>query len=172
MSWTLSVNARKAEFLAALERAEPVHKGELHPEAEVQVDALRTFLAAVVPTYEPDDGMVGLYATGGGGTAQGLVSVSLSVASETIPEPAVEVTPDLAEARGAARSRYAAGERPEAPGAVDRRALETQAEVDASDPTREAYQPDREPGQPASAPTSLAEDAKVAAAARKAARPK
>lgn len=171
MSWTLSVSARKADLSEALDRAEAVHKGDLHPDAEKQVEAVKALVRAALPTYEHDDGMVGLYATGGGGTGAGLLSVSLSVASETIPpEPETAPEPELVGARQAAGSRYAPGERPEAPGTIDDGAVARQAEAEADDPRRAAYRPDEEPTEPATPHTSLGEDNKRAADARAEAR--
>lgn len=170
MSWTLSVSARKGDFAAAVDRTEPVHKGELVPAAETQVEAVKALAQAALPTFELDAGMVGLYATGGGGTGQGLVSVSLSVASEAFPPEPARAAPEVAEGRQAARSRYAPGERPEAPGTIDEAAVAGAAQAVADDPRREAYRPDVEPATPADQPTSLAEDAKRAAAARAAER--
>jgi len=171
MSWTLSVSARKAELADAVDRAEPVHKGDLHPDAETQIAAVKALVKAVLPTYDEDAGMVGLYATGGGGTPQGLVSISLSVASEAFPPEPVATAPEhVLEGRQAARSRYAPGERPEAPGVIDATAVASAEQAVADDPRRAAYRPDVEPETPADQPSSLAEDAKRTAAARTAER--
>ncbi len=171
MSWTLSVSARKADFADAIDRSEPVVKGEMHPAAEKQVEAVKALAKASLPTWDHDDGLVGLYVQGGGGTPQGLLSISLSVASETVPpEPPAAVSPEVEEGRQAARGRYAAGERPEAPGVVDEGAVAAAAQAVEDDPRRAAYRPDEEPAAPAEAPTSLAEDAKRAAESRAAAR--
>lgn len=171
MSWTLSVSARKGDLADAIDRAEPVHKGELHPAADQQVAAVKALVKAVLPTYDEDAGMVGLYATGGGGTPQGLVSISLSVASEAYPPEPVAAAPEhVVEGRQAVPGRYAPGERPEAPGQIDEAAVAAAAQAAEDDPRRAAYRPDVEPDAPADQPTSLAEDAKRAAAAKAAER--
>jgi hypothetical protein len=157
MTWTLSVSARKGAFSDAVKSAKTLPP-DLGDADQSQVEAVKATAAKLAATFDPDDGMVGLSVSGGAG-ASGLVSFSLSVASATLPtEEATVTTP--APARG---SRWKAGERPEAPGAVDHGALEAQAAAEAASSTQAAYQPDREPEQPASAPTSLADDQRAAA---------
>ena len=169
MTWTLSVSAPKREFADAASAAEssPTDLGDVE---QSQADLVKETASRLVATFDEDSGMVGLSANGTAG-ASGLIAFSLSVASAPDPQPPAEAASDeLTEARDAARSRYAPGERPEAPGTVDHGAVAAAAQAEAEDPRRAAYQPDREPEQPADAPTSLADDAKAAAATRKTAR--
>lgn len=166
MSWNLSVSARKADFIAALESAGPP-EADLGDGDKSQMVCAKAFAAELLGTFDEDHGMVGLNVEGGAG-ASGLIAFSMSVASE--PFPTDEPAPTPTEGIRVGGSRWAAGEKPEAPGTVDQSALEAQAAAEANDPTREAYQPDREPERPADQPTSLGAEQKATAETKRSAR--
>jgi hypothetical protein len=169
MTWRLSVSARKADFPDALAKAEPIHDADLSDAEQAQVKAVKALASDALGGYDADHGMVGLSASGGTG-ASGLLTVNLSVASE--PEPPAALEPAEAESAATVTGpRWARGERPEAPGTVDHEAVRAQDEAEAADPTRAAYRPHEEPAEAPAQPTSLADDLRAKAEARKAPEP-